>query len=250
VRVSKIALHKQRYSGNLVQYIKIKQAITEQIEAGVLSAGQKLPAERKLAEMFETTRVTLREALATLEAEGIIYREDRRGWFISSEPLKYDPLAKIGFVSLAESQQRSGETELISCKEKLANKQATQLLSLAPFSDVTELVRVKSLEKRPVCYSLHYAVSRLAPILNAADLSLSLANIYAENPASEFLSCRYQLSVTALTGDIAVQLRATSGTAAILVKKVFYGRDGEPLCADIEYWRQDAISIQAQADWV
>lgn len=77
-----------------MQYIKIKESIVEQIESGQLLPGQKLPSERILAESFATTRVTLREALSLLEAEGVVYREDRRGWFISPEPLRYD-LSKV-----------------------------------------------------------------------------------------------------------------------------------------------------------
>ncbi|WP_225321226.1 GntR family transcriptional regulator, partial [Pseudomonas aeruginosa] len=41
------------------------------------------PAERKLSELFATTRITLREALIQLESQGLIYREERRGWFVS-----------------------------------------------------------------------------------------------------------------------------------------------------------------------
>lgn len=74
-----------------MQYVEIKIAVEEQIESGLLPPGQKLPPERKLAESFNTTRVTLREALSLLEIEGKIYREDRRGWFISPPPLSYDP---------------------------------------------------------------------------------------------------------------------------------------------------------------
>lgn len=61
----------------------ICHALQEQIEHGLLPHGSKLPAERKLSEVFATTRITLREALLQLEAQGLIYREERRGWFIS-----------------------------------------------------------------------------------------------------------------------------------------------------------------------
>ncbi|TQP55017.1 GntR family transcriptional regulator, partial [Vibrio cholerae] len=37
-----------------MQYVKIKDAIVEQIDAGMLMPRQKLPAERKLAESFDT----------------------------------------------------------------------------------------------------------------------------------------------------------------------------------------------------
>jgi DNA-binding FadR family transcriptional regulator len=44
----------------------------------------KLPAERVLAQELETSRVTLRKALALLEAEGRIWRHVGRGTFIGS----------------------------------------------------------------------------------------------------------------------------------------------------------------------
>lgn len=53
-----------------MQYVKIKDAIVEQIDAGMLMPRQKLPAERKLAESFDTTRVTLREALSCSKLKG------------------------------------------------------------------------------------------------------------------------------------------------------------------------------------
>ena len=40
--------------------------------AGKLQAGDKLPTERELAERFETSRASVREALRTLEPEGLI----------------------------------------------------------------------------------------------------------------------------------------------------------------------------------
>ncbi len=46
--------------------------IQEAILEGKLKAGDKLPAERKLKELFQTSRGTLREALRVLEQKGLI----------------------------------------------------------------------------------------------------------------------------------------------------------------------------------
>jgi DNA-binding FadR family transcriptional regulator len=51
----------------------ICNALQEQIEHGLLLPGGKLPAERKLSEVFDTTRITLREALVQLEAQGLVH---------------------------------------------------------------------------------------------------------------------------------------------------------------------------------
>ncbi|MDF5919596.1 GntR family transcriptional regulator [Pseudomonas aeruginosa] len=66
----------------------IYQSLREQIERGLLARGSKPPSERQLSELFSTTRITLREALGQLEDQGLIYREERRGWFVSPQRLR------------------------------------------------------------------------------------------------------------------------------------------------------------------
>ncbi len=51
---------------------EIVRQITEALFAGKLQAGDKLPTERELAERFETGRASVREALRSLEHEGLI----------------------------------------------------------------------------------------------------------------------------------------------------------------------------------
>lgn len=77
---------------------KIKNSIREQIQSGIYKEGQKIPSERELSELFATTRITLKDALISLETEGLIYREDRRGWFVSPERIRYNPYLALTFI--------------------------------------------------------------------------------------------------------------------------------------------------------
>ena len=230
-----------------MQYVKIKDSIVEQIESGLLSPRQKLPAERKLAESFDTTRVTLREALSVLEAEGRIYREDRRGWFISPEPLQYDPTQTLNFPNMAKAQNRVPKTEIVSAKGILANKQAARLLNLQPFSDVYRVDRVRYLEERPVVYVVNYVRPELFPNLLDFDLSNSLMDIYREHFGVTYQKIRYRISTSTLLGETAQALRATSGAPAMVVERVNYNQHGELFDCDIGYWCHDAISIESVA---
>ena len=56
----------------------VAHQIRQAIFSGLLTPGHKLPPERELAERFQTSRVALREALRTLEKEGMI--SIRRGF--------------------------------------------------------------------------------------------------------------------------------------------------------------------------
>jgi phosphonate utilization transcriptional regulator PhnR len=231
-----------------LQYVKIKDVIVEQIESGMLSPRQKLPAERKLAESFDTTRVTLREALSLLEAEGRIYREDRRGWFISPEPLVYDPTQTLNFMNMAKSQGRVATTQLLGAKTMLAPKHASTLLGLPPFSEVHRIDRVRSLEDRPVMHVTNYVRPELFPNLLDFDLSMSLTDIYREHFGVVYSKIKYRVSTSSLLGDTAQSLRATSGTPAMVVERINYSQTGELIDCDIEYWRHDAISIESLAE--
>jgi DNA-binding FadR family transcriptional regulator len=50
----------------------VAEQIRQAIFRGLIAPGHKLPSEREMAEQFQTSRVTLREALRALEKEGLI----------------------------------------------------------------------------------------------------------------------------------------------------------------------------------
>lgn len=232
-----------------MQYVKIKDAIVEQIESGLLMPKQKLPSERQLAESFSTTRVTLREALSLLEAEGRVYREDRRGWFISPEPLIYDPSQSTSFTEMAFAQQRKPKTKLITAKSMLANKQASKQLNLKPFSNVYCIDRVRYLDDRPVAFVTTYVHPNLFPSLLEHDLNDSLIEVYRQHYYQEYQAVRYRITASSLMGETAQALRATSGSPATLVEKMRYNQDGILLDCTFEFWRHDAMCIESVANF-
>jgi len=70
-----------------IQTKKIYKNIVEQIimliRSGSLKSGDKLPSERALAEMFDVSRASLREAISVMEMVGIIDVRPGEGSFIS-----------------------------------------------------------------------------------------------------------------------------------------------------------------------
>ena len=76
----------------------IKEVLRDQINGKLLLPLQKLPSERELSELFSITRISVKSALDSLEIEGLIYREDRRGWFVS--PLVLNITLYQGVISI------------------------------------------------------------------------------------------------------------------------------------------------------
>lgn len=81
-----------------VAQTKLSDIIVAQIESmivsGTWSPGEKLPAERELANQFQVSRPSLREAIQKLEAKGLVNRRQGGGTYVAgaldqhvSEPL-------------------------------------------------------------------------------------------------------------------------------------------------------------------
>lgn len=230
-----------------MQYLKIKKEILLQIDSGAFISGHKLMSERQLAEAFNTTRVTLREALSLLESEGKVYREDRRGWFISPEPLRYDPTNTTNFHNLAIAQQRCPRTELLSAEIVPADAYIAQLLNIEPLTDVIRIHRRRYLDERPVVLVTHFVLPDRLPNLLKHDLSASLTDIYQQHYGTLYQQTNYRIRSSSLIAETAAALRATSGCAAMYIERVNYDQHGQLLDCDLEYWRHDAVSIEAHA---
>lgn len=231
-----------------MQYLKIKENLLEQIESGLLVAKQKLPSERKLADFFSTTRVTLREALRSLEADARLYREDRRGWFVCPTPLRYDPRLTLNFATMAKQQGREALTELLQAKSTLASKQTAALLQVPMLTSVYHLTRVRYLDQRPVVYVVNYIKADYFKHLLEHDFIQSLTATYQQHYGVRYQRTHYRVSTTSLFGKAAQVLRATAGCPAMLVERINYDQQGRLIDCDLEYWRHDAICIESVAE--
>lgn len=224
----------------------ICHALQEQIEHGLLAPGGKLPAERKLSEVFETTRITLREALAQLEAMGLIYREERRGWFVAPARLTYDLIERSHFHAMVCEQGRSALTELLSARLQPASALICARLQLPALSSVVRICRLRRIDGRAVLYAEHYLNPQYFPGILDRDLSQSLTRLYASEYGIQYGQVDFEILPTALPGAAASALRVSSGSAGLLVARTNSDQHGRLIDCDLEYWRHDAIRICAE----
>lgn len=65
---------------------RILDDLREEILAGNLAPGERLPSEHYLAQRYGTSRPTVRRAIARLKAEGLAVTEQGRGAFVRPDP--------------------------------------------------------------------------------------------------------------------------------------------------------------------
>ncbi|WP_116472709.1 UTRA domain-containing protein [Zobellella maritima] len=226
------------------QSATIIHTLRQQLASQALVPGNKLPAERELADLFATTRITVKEALHTLEAEGLIYREERRGWFVSRPRLVYNPASRSHFHTLVAAQNRVASTRVLGCETVLAPAELVPEMALAPLSRLTRIRRVRSIDQRPVLYVEHYLIPDYFPAIADQDLSQSLTRLYEIQYGLHYGRSRFDICPTAACGEAARTLSLAEGSPVLAVTRVNYDQHGRIIDCDREIWRHDAVRIR------
>ena len=230
--------------GPLTQMALIRNTLQQQIREGLLQPGMRLPSERELSERFATTRITLKEALAALEAEGEIYREERRGWFVSTPRLIYDPRYKSHFHALVETQQRKVDTRVLNAGPVVATPALCRQMSLPALSGLLQINRLRQLDGRHVLYVEHFLLPSRFPDLLRHDLGQSLTRLYAEQYGIHYGRAHFDIVSTAARGAVARALCLADGAPVLLITRINYDEQGALIDCDREYWRHDAVVIR------
>lgn len=102
-------------------YTKIADAILHYIKDNQLKTGDKIPSERILAQEFNTSRNSVREALRVLERDHIIEVKMGKGAFITSQEKEASFYLKLWKVNYREILEIKGILEL-SIIESLCGK--------------------------------------------------------------------------------------------------------------------------------
>jgi GntR family transcriptional regulator of arabinose operon len=76
------------------KYQKLRDYIIETITSGKINVGEKIYSENDLAETFEISRSTVRQAIGELVNEGWLYRVQGKGTFVNRQPGQKSDKAK------------------------------------------------------------------------------------------------------------------------------------------------------------
>ena len=221
----------------------IGQALQEQIDHGLLAPASQLPAERKLSELFATTRITVREALLQLEAQGQIYREERRGWFVSPPRLAYNLMQRSHFHAMVSAQGRRPSTEVISARLQPASAAVCAWLRMPALSSVIQIRRARRIDERLVLYVEHYLNPQYFPGILDFDLNQSITELYARHYDLHYGRVRFEIVPTSLPVEAAAALKVSAGSPGLRIARVNYDQHERLIDCDLEFWRHDAIHV-------
>ena len=98
--------------GNTPLYEYLYRCIRDDILSGVLAAGEKLPSKRALADHLHLSDITEEGAYQQLEAEGYVYTQPKRGFFVAEVERPRPPAISVS----AAAPEMAGKTWRLDLK--------------------------------------------------------------------------------------------------------------------------------------
>ena len=207
-------------------WVQIEEGLADRIESGRLAAGERLPAERDLALALSVSRMTVRQALASLSARGLVERGVGRGTFVRESPRVVHDLTRVaGFTEEAERQGLEAGAQILAAAEQRAPAQVAQMLGIEAGAPVVRLERVRLGGDQPITLEDSWVPAEHFPGLLEHDLSGSLYALMREHYELAPMSATERLEPVAARAHEAAALGVPEGSPLMLVERVAYAAD-------------------------
>ena len=152
------------HNSSIPLYIQIKNFVRENIISGEHEAHSRVPSERKLAEQFGVSRLTVTKALKELEQEGFVYAKVGKGTYVA-------PIQKIdqrletltSFTEEMESKQRTAKSRVLSAGIEAADTAVANALQISVGTPVFRLERIRIANDQLIALETSHIVYSLCP---------------------------------------------------------------------------------------
>ena len=119
-------------------YEDIVQQFTSMIRQGTLKPGERLPSERVLAEQLQVSRSSVREAIRSLELQGLVISKRGSGTFINTENLE----AVVALIASTLSSGTSALKDIFEMRHVLEPQIAALAAQRANQQEIEELEEI------------------------------------------------------------------------------------------------------------
>lgn len=233
----------------LPAHVQIVDWIDAAVADGELAAGDRLPPERQLAARLGVSRMTLRQALATLERRGLVTRSIGRGGgtFVASPKVERDVSAFAGLSEQLRRQNVTAGARVVSAEELPADQTVADALGLEAGDPIGEIVRVRYADGAPLALERSRFPLARYPGLLELDLTGSLYDLLAERYDEPPTHAVERMEPVLANGEEAELLDVALGAPLMLVERTAYAASGGAVEFAIDVFRGDRTRIVAWA---
>jgi len=224
-------------------YYQIGTILREQILSGRYGPGDKLPTEAELVERFGVSRITVRQALKSLEEEGLIRREAGRGTFVSDAAPMPKGLEMDGSLDDLISMGLATSVRLLDLREVGATRHDRELFGLPEGGKVMQCSRLRFYNDEPYSYIVNRLPLEIAEQFEEHDWEGGAILQALEGLGMELGDADQIVRATLADSLLARILETRIGAPILSVDRVVHTREGQPVERVHTYYRGEIYSL-------
>lgn len=203
-------------------WMQLKRALTVLIRESALPENHRLPSETELCRHYSVSRTVVREALAQLVNEGLIYRHQGKGAFVQGRREDQNFVGStVGFSGELEEKRRAVTRFILRQELMLPTPRMQRYLQIGPNEPVVVIDRVMRVEGIPRAIVRWAMLERVVPGLDSLAMqNRSLYDTLSRQYGINLVRAERWIEAVSLSKTDADLLDVPEGKAALCVESV------------------------------
>lgn len=214
----------------LPRYYQLKEIMREKIRSGEWKPGDLIPSERELGEQYGISRMTARQAITELVNEGLFYREQGKGTFVSRHKITQQLINLTGFTEDMKARGQRAGSRVISAQMIPADDDLAERLRVKPGVPVFRLQRLRLADDEPLAIEISNLSFIGCERLLAEDLEKnSLYRLLEDKYGLPLLEAEQELEAGLVGVEESELLAVPAGSAALFIRRTTYTERDQPI---------------------
>ncbi len=217
------------------RYLSIASTIRRKISEGSYRPNLLLPSQKELARIFQTSMMTVRQALSVLEREGLIVFEHGVGTFVAPGGINDRVLRLQGFQDEMQEHSVRISTKIIEKSLSITDKKISEFLSADRNESVCRIIRLRLLGEQPIVLQRSYMPTQYSDVVQNYTEDKSLYSFLGETSGQILIRSHEIIRPVDLQKEEAALLRQPEGSPAFLSLRLSSNLAGEAILYDEAY---------------
>jgi GntR family transcriptional regulator len=219
----------------------IRDDLAAEVGTPVFPIGSKLPNEQELAERFQVSRATIREAVRGLVEAGLVSRVHGSGTYVTgTRRARHSLDTTLSYTAMIEAAGFSAELVLLGMEVRAADETEAKELGLPAGADVLAVERVRTADGRAVVYSR----DRLPAELLSQDAITGSLYRALESVGVTVRTASAVLVPVVADAHLAEVLQLAPGTPLLHIEQVDRDQTGRPVVLSAEWHVSDVFELR------